>query len=77
VLNVSEDRKSSSVEELGVEAAVDDRHDRFGRVVALANAVENGVLTHAAVQEVGFDQALRLLHLTAVAWKIGAIGAFR
>jgi len=77
VLNVSEDRKSSSVEELGVEAAVDDRYDRLCRVVALTNAVENGVLAHAAMQEVGLDQALRLLDLATVARKVGALGARR
>jgi len=77
VLNVSEDRQGRSVEELGVEAAVDDRHDRLRRVVALTNAVANGVLTHAAMQEVGLDQALRLLDLAAVAGKVGAIGALR
>jgi len=74
---VSGHRKSRSVEELGVEAAVDHGHDRLDRGVTLANAVENGVLAHAAMQEVGFDQALRLLDLATVARKVDALGALR
>jgi len=74
---VSEHRKSRSVEELGVEAAIDDGHDRLDRGVTLTNAVENGVLAHAPMQEIGLDQALRLFDLATVARKVGALGALR
>jgi len=75
VLNVSEHRKRRSVEKLGVEAAVNHRHDRLHRVVVLADAVEDGVLAHAAMQKIGLDQSLRLLDLAAMARKVAAFGA--
>jgi len=45
--------------------------------VILTDAVENGVFAHAAMQEVGLDQAVRLLDLPAVTWEIPAFGALR
>jgi hypothetical protein len=42
--------------------------------VTLANAVENGVLAHAPMQEVGLDETLRFFDLAAVPGKIGAFG---
>jgi len=75
VLNVSEHRKRRSVEELGVEAPVDDRHDGAHRVGAVADAVEDRLLAHAPVQQIGLDQALRVLDLAAVARVVHRIAA--
>jgi len=45
--------------------------------VILTDAVENGVFAHAAMQEVGLDQAVWLLDLPAVTREITAFGALR
>ena len=75
MLNVSEHRKRRRVEELGVEALVDDGHDGAHGVGAVADALEDRLLAHAPVQEVGLDEALRVLDLAAVARIVGGIAA--
>ena len=75
VLNVGEDRKRRCVEELGVQALVDDRHDGAHGVVAPADAIEDRLLAHAPVQQVGLHQALRLPDLPAVAREIHLVAA--
>ena len=73
VLNVSEHRKRRRVEQLGVEALVDDGHDGAHGVGALADAIEDRMLAHAPVQQVGLDEALGVLDLAAVARKVGGV----
>jgi len=70
---VGEDRKRRCVEKLGVEALVDDRHDRAHGVAAAADAFQDRLLAHAPVQQVGLHQAPRLLDLPAVSWEIDAV----
>jgi hypothetical protein len=73
VLNVSSNRERGSVHEARIKAAINDLNDLSDSGLAGADAIEDGLLTHAPMQHVGFDRALRLEQTAAVPWEVNLV----
>jgi hypothetical protein len=70
MLDVGRNRERSSVHEARIEVAIDDGNNLRDSCLALTDAVEDRLLAHAAVKDVGLHEALGLQDAAAVARKI-------